>query len=260
MREVYRDGGAGGVRLEFEGPVARLILDNVASRNAVTPAMMAALADAVDALEAFDGVGLVLAGAGGTFCAGADLSMVAAGMDAPDSGAAMSTFMVDLTARIHALPLVSVAAIEGYAIGGGAELVTCCDFRVMATDATVRFVHATLGLSPGWGGGGRLTRLVGRRRALRLLAGAERLGAQRALDWGVADALTPPGGAEAAALSMVAELGALPAASVRGAKALVHAADTLDAAGAAAVELETFGGLWGNPAQRAAIARMRRVD
>ncbi|KAJ3317677.1 enoyl CoA hydratase domain-containing protein 1, partial [Gonapodya sp. JEL0774] len=68
-----------------------------------------------------------------------------------------------------------------YAIGGGAETTTACDFRVMHPMATVRFVQAKMGVVPGWGGANRLTRLVGAKEALRLLGTTENINAEQAL-------------------------------------------------------------------------------
>ena len=75
----------------------------------------------------------------------------------------MNTELISSTLhRLHGLGVVSVAAVEGGAHGGGAELSVSCDRRVVGDGASIRFVHATMALVPGWGGGCRLTQLVGR--------------------------------------------------------------------------------------------------
>lgn len=247
MRERLRAvGGPGAVLLDLEGPVARLTLANAARSNALSGTMLAQLSEAVDRLEDWDsGLGLVLRGEGcRCFCAGADLALVRQGLDDPGFGRAMAQWMHALTARLRGLPLISVAAIEGAAIGGGAELATVADFRVMSRSANIRFVHATLGLSPGWGGGGRLVELIGRRQALGLLAGARRTDAQQALELGLADRLCPPDESEESARALLQAYEGLPLASVRAAKSLVAEP---------ARELELFASLWGGPAMRAAI-------
>lgn len=91
------------------------------------------------------------------------------------------------------LPIISIAAIEGPAIGGGAELSTACDHRILSRSAKVQFVHVRMGVSPGWGGGGRLSLLVGRQRALRMIGTAEPLAGQLALETGFADGLADEG-------------------------------------------------------------------
>ena len=251
-------GGEGRVFLHDEdGGLAVITLDHRSASNALSGPMIAALDEAVDALaEGGERRALLIRAAGGkTFCAGADLKVVRAQVDAPDFAHRMSLFMRDLTERVAALPLVSAVALDGPAVGGGAELCTCADWRFIAQDATIRFVHAKLGISPGWGGGGRLTRLVGRGAALRLLTTARLVAAEEALALGLVDGVAPVGGAEAMARAALRELLLHPAASVRALKGLVHAADRLDPSSAAVVEGEAFVSLWGGPAMREALAR-----
>ena len=254
-------GGEGQVRLHDEdGGLVVLTLDNPSASNALSGAMIAALDEAVDALaEGTDRRALLLrASGGGVFCAGADLKLVRAQVDSPDFARRMSLFMRDLTERVAASPLVSAVALDGAAVGGGAELCTCADWRFIAQDATIRFVHASLGISPGWGGGGRLTRLVGRGAALRLLTTARRVEADEALRMGLVEGVAPPGGAEALARAALAEVLDHPAASVRALKGLVHAADRQEPVSAARVEGDAFVALWGGPAMREALARSRK--
>lgn len=251
-------GGEGRVHLHDEGGgLAVLTLDHAVASNALSGPMIAALDEAVDALaEGTDRRALLIRAVGAkTFCAGADLKVVRAQVDSPEFARRMSLFMRELTERVAALPLVSAVALDGAAIGGGAELCTCADWRFIAQDATIRFVHAKLGISPGWGGGGRLTRLIGRGPALRLLTTARLVTAEEALALGLVDGVAPAGGAEAQARAALSELLDHPSASVRALKAVVHAADRLDAAAAAAVEAEAFVRLWGGQAMREALAR-----
>ncbi|MCK6525418.1 enoyl-CoA hydratase/isomerase family protein [Myxococcota bacterium] len=251
-------GGEGQVRLHEEADgLAVLTLDHPEASNALSGPMIAALDEAVDALAEGEGrrALLIRAAGGRTFCAGADLKVVRAQVDKPEFARWMSRFMRDLTERVAALPLVSAVALDGAAIGGGAELCTCADWRFIAQDATIRFVHARLGISPGWGGGGRLTRLVGRGAALRLLTTARQVSAEEALAMGLVDGVAPPGEAEALARATLGELLVHPAGSVRALKGLVHAADRLDPVAAAEVEAEAFVRLWGGEDMKHALAR-----
>ena len=205
------------------------------------------------------------------------------------------------------MPAATVAVIEGSAFGGGAELSTACDFRVMQEQARIRFVHTVMGVSPGasaqlqclvavqrrsqgalwscmaagWGGGTRLTRLVGRRTALQLLGGAQAQTARDAVSCGLADHVVS-GDCDAdfgsratshtdiqpysaphdsatltAALQWVAPLLRGPAASVKGIKTVIAAADALPAVPALEVEAQVFASLWGGPAAKAALARTK---
>jgi ethylmalonyl-CoA/methylmalonyl-CoA decarboxylase len=151
-----------------------------------------------------------------------------------------------------------VAAIEGGALGGGAELATACDHLVMASDAAVRFVQVSLGVCTGWGGGPRLVRLLGRRDALRLLGTACRVSAQQALQLGLADRLAPPGAAAQVAGELLEPYLAHPTPAVRAMKAVVAAADDVPLDAALAVEAKLFGGLWGGEANQAALAPRRK--
>ncbi|KAL3827655.1 hypothetical protein ACHAXA_000528 [Cyclostephanos tholiformis] len=127
---------------------------------------------------------VILTGGNGTFCAGLDLrgdeSTCAdgggGGSDVPVpknenivDGDGMTRKMTYITNRLLALPVPVIVAIDGHAVGGGAELSTCADLVVLSRDATVRFVHARRGASTGWGGTRRLVGRVGRNRAMRML-------------------------------------------------------------------------------------------
>ena len=84
-------------------------------------------------------------------------------------GKNMLYHMTRVTNQLLSLPVLSISAIDGYAMGGGAELTTCTDLVVLSTNAKIQFVHAKRGASPGWGGLRRLVNKVGRERALRML-------------------------------------------------------------------------------------------
>eukprot|EP00611_Tribonema_gayanum_P006562 TRINITY_DN1582_c0_g1_i3.p2 TRINITY_DN1582_c0_g1~~TRINITY_DN1582_c0_g1_i3.p2 ORF type:complete len:174 (-),score=49.87 TRINITY_DN1582_c0_g1_i3:4-525(-) len=151
--------------------------------------MMVELADAVAAVERWHrGVALILTAEGDrAFCAGADLALALNHLTTPGDGRLMCALMTDTLHRLRALPLVSVAAVKGPAVGGGAELSTACDYRVMSSAAHIRFVQVKMGVSTGWGGAARLTRIVGSRQALRLLAWGEQLSASAAQQLGLVD-------------------------------------------------------------------------
>jgi ethylmalonyl-CoA/methylmalonyl-CoA decarboxylase len=101
----------------------------------------------------------------------------------------MSLVMSSTLARISALPLISVAMIDGYAIGGGAELTTAADIRMMTRSAKVRFVHSKMGVVSGWGGASRvLSKLkLSSKQTLDLLVASKVLSAENAISAGYAD-------------------------------------------------------------------------
>lgn len=254
MKEQLRAlGGQGTVRLDLgTDGLATLTLDRPQARNALSPRMIAEFVDAVDALASWDGVAVILIGQGATFCAGSDLHFVRQALDRPALAEGMCGLMQDATRRLGALPLLSVSVIQGAAFGGGAELATATDLRIAASDARIRFVHSRLGLSPGWGGGGRLTRLVGARAALQLLALAPELDAAGAHALGLVDHLATDPLAAARALLEPALTG--PPEAVRAAKRVVLASGHGDAT----AERACFVELWGGPAMRAALGQVRQ--
>ena len=227
-------------------PVAVVQLRNPSRRNAISCTMMHDLDVVVDLLETqFQGTCVILTGEGSqAFCAGADLRSVESNLSSSEAGAMMSEYMHFILSRWQGLPQITIAAINGPAVGGGAELMTACDHRIADTRAAIQFVHPTMGISPGWGGGTRLTKLVGRSRALRLLAGANKVTAAAAFELGLIDGLAiREGFSEDSTTSLQDESPALLAAleyaasyihvdclnfgqnAVRGIKQVVHAAD-----------------------------------
>lgn len=155
--------------------------------------MMVEFRDIVEELELWTtGRGVLVHGAEGTFCSGADLNLVRAIFN-PLDASRMSTFMQNSLTRFHQLPLISVALLEGWTLGGGAELATACDFMLMSESAKLAFVQGRMGVVPGWGGGVRLTGLVGRRAALDLLTTSKVLSSKEALDVGLVNRVVSDG-------------------------------------------------------------------
>jgi enoyl-CoA hydratase/carnithine racemase len=176
--------GGAPVRLERDGPLALITLDDPATRNAIGAAAMDALEAILTELEADPDVRLVaLTGAGRTFSSGAAIRefdpLDDGGVQLTDRGTAVFD-------RLAALPVPTVALVNGHAVGGGAEVALACDWRIIAPDAELRFVHASIGLVPGLGGLGRLRRLVGETTALRMLATCESVPGRRAVELGLA--------------------------------------------------------------------------
>ena len=152
---------------------------------------MAELRNVVDDLANWkSGKAILLHGAGGTFCSGGNLKFMKKVFN-PTDGYKMSRFMSCTLNRLHNLPLISVALIEGSALGGGMELATACDFRIATATAKLGFIHVRLGVVPGFGGGARLVQLVGRKNALNLLSSGCTLSADEAMEYGLVDHIVP---------------------------------------------------------------------
>src|SRR5205814_1729607 len=137
-----------------------------------------------------DLAGLIFkSGKSGTFIAGADIREFLASLSAPKSEVVtICRLGQQLFQRLSQLPLVSVAAIDGIAAGGGAELAVWCDRRVMSDNpkSEIGFPEVKLGLYPGWGGTVRAPRLVGLANALEMITSAESVEARAAMTMGLA--------------------------------------------------------------------------
>lgn len=132
------------------------------------------------------GKGVVLHSVGETFCSGGDLNTVRQ-ISNPDDGFKMSQLMHETLTCLHQLPLVSVALVQGKALGGGAELATACDFRLFTEKGEIGFVQGKMGVVTGWGGGTRLVQLLGPHRALELLLTSRQMSASEAMSVGLAN-------------------------------------------------------------------------
>ncbi|XP_033126124.1 ethylmalonyl-CoA decarboxylase-like [Anneissia japonica] len=195
QRVTLQGLGGGSVERELNNAtgVAVVTFNNTKNANALSGSMMVELADAISELENWStGKAVVLRGSpeGKNFCAGADLTSMQE-LKTAQAGTMMCLFMQNTLSRLQRLPLISVAAIDGRAMGGGAEITTACDFRIMTEDSMIQFVHRKLGLSPGWGGGARLVNIVGHREALKLLCSSNPMDAATARAIGLSDETVP---------------------------------------------------------------------
>ncbi len=200
------------VRIQRAGAVITWILDRPDVRNAVDRATADALADAVRAFESDETASVaVLTGAGGHFCAGADLKAVAAGEGPRVS--AEGDAPLGPTRRPARKPVI--AAIEGYAVAGGLELACWADLRVVSEAATLGVFCRRFGVPLIDGGTVRLSRLIGLGRALDLVLTGRAVTAAEAHQIGLATRVVPAGTARQAAEALAAELAALPQTCLR---------------------------------------------
>jgi enoyl-CoA hydratase len=208
------------VRIERSGPVTTVILDRPQVRNAVDRATALALADAFRAFEADDTATVaVLWGAGGTFCAGADLTAFAAGDGnrmAPDGDGPMGPTRMTLSKPV-------IAAVAGHAVAGGLELACWCDLRVVEEDAVFGVFCRRWGVPLIDGGTIRLPRLIGRSRALDLILTGRAVDAAEAYAIGLANRVVAPGESLSAARALAAEIARFPQMTMRNDRASVYA-------------------------------------
>ena len=203
------------VRYEVEGAVAIVTIDRPDVANAIDRPTAEALADAFRRYDADDSLAVaVLTGAGGTFCAGADLkAMMESGAPRASRVAADGDGPVGPTRMLLGKPVI--AAVEGHAVAGGLELALWCDLRVAADDAVFGVYCRRWGIPLMDGGTIRLARLVGHSHALDLILTGRGVSGEEARRIGLANRLVPPGQALAAARSLAGEIAQWPQAALR---------------------------------------------
>lgn len=200
------------VHAERDGAVLTVTIDRPERRNAVDSATARALADAFIAFDSDDTLSVaILTGAGGVFCAGADLVALAAG-DTRDLGPDAIGPMGPTRLRLGK-PVI--AAIEGHAVAGGLELALWCDLRVAARDAVLGVFCRRFGVPLIDLGTVRLPRLIGQSQALDLILTGRGVGGEEALAMGLVNRLAEPGGALATAQTLAAQLAELPQTCMR---------------------------------------------
>ena len=226
----------GHVRFEVAGPVATVTLDRPESRNSQTPATWRALAEFGADLP--DDVRVVVVrGEGPAFSAGLDRSMLdptttgeetVAALLAQDDDAISAT--IDDYQRgftwLRDPRFVSIAAVQGYAIGAGFQLALSCDLRVLADDAQLCMKEPALGLVPDLTGTKPLVAAVGYARALEICVTARMVGAAEAVDIGLATAAVPSDQLDATVADLVGALTAPMAGAVTETKALLQGASS----------------------------------
>jgi enoyl-CoA hydratase/3-hydroxyacyl-CoA dehydrogenase len=174
------------LRLEYPGDgIGRIVLDRPQAMNTVTPQLLDEFATAVDRLEADDDVrAILIRGAGDrAFSAGADAVGMAGG-DGDVDPVALSRKGQETWGLLASSSLPVVAAIDGYALGGGMELATCADLRIASDRATFGQPEIDLGIIPGWGGTQRLANVVGEGRAREIMLTGEHYDAETMQEWG----------------------------------------------------------------------------
>jgi len=240
------------LRLADRDGIVVLVVDRPHVRNAIDAATMDALDAAVTRLEAHPRlVAVVVSGAGDrAFCAGGDLNWMRS-LGEPADGEAMSRRMQGVLARLAGLPVPVVAALNGAAVGGGAELALAADLRFAEEHASIVFKQGLMGLAPGWGGAARLRRAVGYGRALQWLATGARLDAAEAAAAGLVDRVVPSGRSVAEAVAWAERVRPLSGRSVAVMKRMLQGGD---AERALDREASLFREVWASPEHREAVA------
>ena len=228
--------------------VALVTIDRPEARNALSFALLAELADALEELDR-DGRTRVaiLTGAGDrAFAAGADIVELAD--QTPDRLRSERQF--DTWDRLWAIGIPLIAAVRGFALGGGCELAMTCDLIVAGDDAQFGQPEIRIGVMPGAGGTQRLTRAIGVARAMELVLTGRTMPADEALAAGLVTTVVPADGVIDAALELADRIAAMPPLAVRAAKRSVLAAAELPLSAGLRAEREAFFDLFDTDDQR----------
>ena len=196
------------LNLEQEGAVAVVTINRPAVLNALSEAVLREIESAFDALAADAGVrAIVLTGAGEkAFVAGADIKELAA--QTPVSGRETARRGQRLFTKIEQLGKPVIAAINGFALGGGCELALACTFRFAADTARIGLPEITLGILPGYGGSVRLPRLIGKARAMEMILTGKPVTADEAFRSGLVNRVVPAASLVDEAKAFAADLAA----------------------------------------------------
>lgn len=214
-------------------------------RNALNWEAMHGLQAAVEQLASDPTLRVVIiTGAGGrAFISGGDVRELHDDVS-EEAGLRQHDLMAGTLDRLSALPVPVIAAMEGAARGGGCEVALSCDMRFASAEATMGFAQITMGVSPGWGGAGRLAALIGPSRAFDLLLTGRVLDAKAAHQIGLVDRITEVGKALDEARNLAARIAGQPVMAVRGVKDVLHGYRTMPSDAARARERSVFAMLW----------------
>src|SRR6056297_2930985 len=237
------------ISLDYEENVATLTVDRPDRLNALNVDTLEAIEEALDEAES-EGVGaLVITGAGDdAFVAGADIGYMQ-DLSVPEAQA-YAELGHRVADKIEQFPAPAIAAINGYAFGGGCELALACDLRVASESAVLGQTEIDLGIIPGWGGTQRLPRLVGDETAKRLVFFGDRLDATDALEEGLVGEVVAHDELDDHVADLAADLAAQPATALRAAKEAINASHETGLAAGLDFEARTWAGLFGSHDQR----------
>ena len=225
--------------IESANGTTRITINRPKALNALNRATIEELKAALDALPEDTRV-VVLTGSGDrAFVAGADITEMAD--MGPTQAAAFARAGHALGERLEALDVPVIAEVNGFALGGGCELMLCCDFAIAGDNARISQPEVGLGVTPGFGGTTRLVRVVGRTRARQLLYTGQQLKAEQALSWGLVNEVVPAAELRARVDELAAKIAKNAPIAVQLCKRSANRGAETDLATANAYEQEIFG-------------------
>ncbi|OLZ40367.1 enoyl-CoA hydratase [Natrinema saccharevitans] len=240
------------VDLEWDGAVATLTVDRPDALNALNVETLTAMGEAIEDAADEGARALVLTGAGDAFIAGADIKYMR-DLD-PEAAQEWGELGHDVADALEAFPAPTIAAVNGYAFGGGCEMALACDLRVAGESALIGNTEIDLGIIPGWGATQRLPRLVGDETARRMIFLGERLDAESAAEAGLFGEVVADDELETVVGELADRLAAKPAFAMRTAKAALNQGYEGSQESGLTYEKRAFASLFGTPDQREGMA------
>lgn len=237
------------VRSQQEGAVLTLTLDRPEALNALNAQVLDDLDEALDRVDLSTVRCIIFTGSGEkAFAAGADIAAMAD--MGPESAAAFSRHGNEVFRRIETFPCPTIAAVNGYALGGGCELSMACDIRLCSENALFGQPEVTLGITPGFGGTQRLMRLIGVGRAKELIFSARTVKAPEALSMGLVNAVYPQSELLPAARKLAERISRNAPIAVRACKAAMNEGIDLGMDEALDAEVREFSGCFATEDQK----------
>jgi len=256
--ERYYHAIVGGVGVEIDGGVAVITIDRPEVRNAIGFATVDELGAALDGAVEADVAVVVLRGGGDrAFVSGGDLKELAA-VRTHEDAVEMAARVRRVLDRVAAFPVPVIAALNGHALGGGAEVAIAADIRVAAGDIKIGFNQVGLGIMPAWGGAERLAQVIGRGRALVAIATGEVYEAKAARELGIVDFVVPRATFDDEWQALAARLAATAPGTTRAVKAVLTAAVPPTRPDLEAAATDAFARLWTGEAHWAAVEELKQ--
>ena len=242
--------------LEVSGAIATVQIISDDGRNALSAARMRALTQLAQTLKSRTDISCIILTGGANFSAGADLKDPEMGRQKLSALERRQSLLVgpDLCNAWEALEQITIAAIDGYCIGGGMALALACDWRVMGSSSYFRLPEIPLGMNMSWQSNPRLVALVGPARAKSIVVLGEACGADQALAWGLADKLASDGSAIEGARELAEKVISLPPLAVRMSKQAINAAAHALNYATSYMDRDQFAYAAGSDDQREAVA------
>ena len=240
------------IQVTSEAHVAVLTIDRPKALNALNSEVLAELECAIDALDLSDIRALIITGSGEkSFVAGADIGEMSTLSKA--EGEAFGKKGNDIFRKIETLPIPVIAAVNGFALGGGNELAMSCDIRICSDNAVFGQPEAGLGLTPGFGGTQRLARIVGVGKAKEMVYGARNIKAEEAYRIGLVNAVYPQAELMGAAMKLAGIIAGNAPIAVRNCKKAMNDGLDTDMDNAIVIEEKLFGACFETEDQQEAM-------